>query len=239
VLRLLPVAALHDGKQYLIEKYAVSTTPSLTLTAPQPLPRDHLNVLVAGLTEPTAGLPALPHVAEEVRHIRQLFGATVLLDQDFSPERLERTVQQGDFNIVHIAAHGHFASNAEASFLLTGKGKLSFEQLTQIVGRLRFRKQPLELLTLSACETAEGDDRAVLGLAGLAIQAGARSAVATLWKVRDTATTLLMTSLYQHLQNPRMSKAQALQQAQLALLKHPDYDSPFFWAPFLLINNWL
>jgi CHAT domain-containing protein len=238
-LRLLPVAALHDGNQYLIEKYAVAITPSLRLTKPQSLPRGNLDVLAAGLSESMAGLPALPHVASEVRNLEQLYSATVLLDQDFSPERLEQTVQQGDFGIVHIAAHGHFASNAAESFLLTGKGKLSFEQLTQIVGRLRFRKQPLELLTLSACETAQGDDRAALGLAGIAIQAGARSAVATLWQVRDTAATLLMTRFYQHLQNPAMSRAQALQQAQLALLKHSDYTMPFFWAPFLLINNWL
>ena len=177
MLRLLPIAALHDGKQYLIEQYAVAITPSLMLTEPQSLPRDNLNVLAAGLSEPVAGLPALPQVAEEIHNISQLFDATVLLDQNFNPERLHQTVQQGDFSIIHIAAHGHFASDATQSFLLTGEGKLSFQQLTQIVRRLRFRKQPLELLTLSACDTAQGDDQAALGLAGIAIQAGARSAV--------------------------------------------------------------
>ena len=238
-LRLLPIAALHDGQQYLIETYAVSVTPSLTLTEPQSLSRENLNVLVAGLTESVAGFPALPHVAEEVRNVQQLYGATVLLDQAFSPERLQQTVQEGDFGIVHIAAHGHFAPESAESFLLTGQGKLTFDQLTQIVGRLRFRDQPLELLTLSACETAHGDDRAALGLAGIAIQAGARSALATLWRVKDAAATRLMTSFYQHLQDPTISRARALQKAQLELLQDRHYANPFFWAPFLLINNWL
>ncbi|MDH3601075.1 MAG: CHAT domain-containing protein, partial [Candidatus Tectomicrobia bacterium] len=238
-LRLLPIAALHDGQQYLIETYAVSVTPSLTLTEPQSLSRHNLNVLVAGLTESVAGFPALPRVAEEVRNVQQIYGAKVLLDQEFSPERLQQTIQEGDFGIVHIAAHGHFAPDAADSFLLTGQGKLTFDQLTQIVGQLRFRKQPLELLTLSACETAHGDDRAALGLAGIAIQAGARSALATLWRVQDAAATRLMTSFYQHLQDPTMSRARALQQAQLGLLKDAQHSNPFFWAPFLLINNWL
>jgi len=107
------------------------------------------------------------------------------------------------------------------------------------VGRLRFRDHPLELLTLSACETASGDDRAALGLAGVALQAGARSAVATLWLVHDEAAAVLMEAFYRSLQTPGVSRARALQQAQRTLLQDPAYADPFFWAPFLLINNWL
>ncbi len=155
------------------------------------------------------------------------------------PDVLDQTMQQGNFGIVHIAAHGHFASEAAQSFLLTSQGKITFDELAKIVGRLRFREQPLELLTLSACETAQGDERAALGLAGVAIQAGARSALATLWRVRDAAATQLMTTFYQHLQNPAISRARALQLAQLELLQHERYRSPYFWSPFILINNWL
>jgi CHAT domain-containing protein len=140
---------------------------------------------------------------------------------------------------VHIASHGHFAPDAAQSFLLTAHGKLTIAQMSRMVGRLRFRDRPLELLTLSACDTAQGDDRAALGLAGLAIQAGARSALATLWLVADDAAAVLMTEFYRHLQHPKASRAWALQQAQLALLQQPQYAEPFFWAPFLLINNWL
>lgn len=238
-LRLLPWAALHDGRRFLIEKYALAITPSLTLTAPRPLVHDRVRVLAAGMGSAVEGFPPLPRVQEELRGIQRLYGGTLLLDQDFSPESLDRTLREGRFTVVHIASHGHFAPDAAQSFLVTAQGTLTMERLAQVVGRLRFRAEPLELLTLSACETARGDDRAALGLAGVAIQAGARSALATLWLVADEAAAVLMHKFYQHLHDPGMSRARALQQAQLTLLKHPQYAEPFFWAPFLLINNWL
>ncbi len=162
-----------------------------------------------------------------------------MLNQDFNPTRLAQTIEQGEFGIVHIASHGEFAADPTKSFLLTSEGKLTLPQLAQTIGQLRFREQPLELLTLSACETAQGDDRTALGLAGVAIQAGARSALATLWRVTDAPTALLMRTFYEHLRAPGTSRARALQQAQLTLLNHPSYANPVFWAPFLLINNWL
>jgi CHAT domain-containing protein len=238
-LRLLPLAALHDGRQFLIEKYALAITPSLVLTEPRPLSQGKVQVLAAGVTGAVEEFPPLPRVAEELSGIQQRYGGTVLRDQDFGPEQLDTALQQGTFGIVHIAAHGHFAPEAAQSFLLTAQGKLTMARLAQMVSRLRFRDQPLELLTLSACETAQGDDRAALGLAGVAIQAGARSAIATLWLVADDAAAVLMTAFYQHLQAPGASRARALQQAQVTLLKDPRYADPFFWAPFLLINNWL
>jgi CHAT domain-containing protein len=238
-LRLLPLAALYDGEQFLMQKYALAITPSLTLTDPRPLSREAVDVLAAGMTEAAEEFPPLPAVREELNSIQQLYGGTVLLNQAFSPMRLRQTVQQGAFSIVHIASHGKFTADASQSFLLTPHGKLTLLQLAEIVGQLQFREQPLELLTLSACETAQGDDRAALGLAGVAIQAGARSALATLWRVNDSATALLMRTFYQHLSTPGTSRARALQQAQLKLLETPNYASPVFWAPFLLINNWL
>jgi CHAT domain-containing protein len=238
-LRLLPFAALHDGQQFLIEQYALAITPSLTLTDPRPLPPGKVQVLAAGVSSAVAGFPPLPWAAEELYRVQRVYGGTVLLEQDFSPERLDTTLRQGAFGIVHIAAHGQFAPEAAASFLLTAQGKLTMERLSQIVGRLRFRDHPLELLTLSACETASGDDRAALGLAGVALQAGARSAVATLWLVHDAATAVLMEAFYRSLQTQGVSRARALQQAQRTLLQDPTYADPFFWAPFLLINNWL
>jgi CHAT domain-containing protein len=238
-LRLLPLAALHDGQQFLIEKYALAMTPSLTLTDPRPLPPGKLPVLVAGMSGAVAGWPPLPRVAEELQRVQRLLGGTVLREQDFSPERLETTLRQGTFGIVHLAAHGQFATEAAASSLVTAHGTLTMQRLAQIVGRLRFHEPPLELLTLSACETASGDDRAALGLAGIALQAGARSAVATLWLVHDAAAAVLIEAFYRALQTPGVSRARALQQAQRTLLQDPAYADPFFWAPFLLLNNWL
>jgi CHAT domain-containing protein len=211
----------------------------MLLTDPRPLARANLQVLAVGTAEAVDEFAPLPRVPEELHGLQRLYGGAVLLNQDFSPERLEQTVRRGQFGIVHIAAHGRFAPDAAESFLLTAQGKLTIERLADIVGRLRFREQPLELLTLSACETARGDDRAALGLAGVAVQAGARSALATLWLVDDEAATLVMTAFYQYLHDPNVSRARALQRAQIALLKHPQYADPFFWAPFLLINNWL
>jgi CHAT domain-containing protein len=238
-LRLIPFAALHDGQHYLIEQYAVAITPSLMLTEPQPLSRETLQVLAAGMTEPAEGFPPLPQVRQELRALHDLYGGTVLLDEAFSVDQLEATLRQGRFGIVHIASHGQFAPDAAASFLLTAHGRLTMTQLAQMVGRLRFRDQPLDLLTFSACETAQGNDRAALGLAGVAIQSGARSALATLWQVSDEASAALMQTFYRHLHEPGVSRARALQQAQVKLLHHERFADPFFWAPFLLINNWL
>jgi CHAT domain-containing protein len=113
------------------------------------------------------------------------------------------------------------------------------DRLDQLIGLFKYRDEPLELLTLSACETAEGDDRAALGLAGIAVKAGARSAVATLWSVNDEASAQMIADFYQELKNPSVSRAVALQRAQVKLLSDPRYEHPGFWSPFLLINNWL
>ena len=104
---------------------------------------------------------------------------------------------------------------------------------------LRYREQPVELLTLSACQTAVGDDKAALGLGGVAVKAGARSALATLWYINDQSSSILITDFYEDLKKPDVSKAKALQKAQLELLNDRRYDHPGYWSPFLLIGNWL
>jgi CHAT domain-containing protein len=238
-LRTIPMAALHNGTDFLITRYALATTPGLDLTDPQPLTREGVQVLAVGVTEPVQGFTPLPHVAQELTTIQGLYRGTVLLNQDFLLSRLEKELRQEDFGIVHIASHGQFANDVKQSFVLTFDDKLTLDRLEEYVRRLRFREAPLELLTLSACETAVGDDRAALGLAGIAIKAGARSALATLWRVEDEATAMLVTEFYRQLKDPAVSRAVALQRAQLQLLRGESrYQSPFFWAPFLLINNW-
>src|SRR5262245_20190814 len=112
-------------------------------------------------------------------------------------------------------------------------------KLEQILGLSKFRTDAVELLTLSACETAAGDDRAALGLAGVAIKAGARSALATLWTVNDPASAELVSAFYRQLQDPSSSKARALQQAQLGMLKDARYRQPSYWSAFRLLGNWL
>jgi len=114
------------------------------------------------------------------------------------------------------------------------------DALEQLFRPCALRDKPVELLTLSACETAAGDDRAALGLAGVAVKAGARSALATLWFVNDQASTTLVTSFYTQLKNdPNISKAMALRTAQTGLIAQPQYAHPCYWAPYLIIGNWL
>ena len=238
-LRTIPFAALHDGKQFVISKYAVATTPGLNLTDPKPLARDHIRILTAGLSEAVQGFPPLPNAVGELEAIGTLYTSQRLLNQEFRVPALEQAMKQHPVTIVHIASHGKFERDVKNSFLLTFDEKLTMDRLSQIVGFFRFRDQPLELLSLSACQTAAGDDRAALGLAGVAIKAGARSALATLWFVNDEASSALVTEFYRQLKNPELSKAQALRQAQLTLLNDLDFQHPIFWAPFLLLNNWL
>ncbi len=237
-LRTIPMAALHDGKQFLIEKYAIAITPGLDLTEPRPMTRQSTQLLAGGLTQATQGYRALPYVADELRSILNLYRGTLLIDDDFRLEKLADETQRKRFGIVHIASHGQFVSSAGDSFILTANAKLSLDHLRDFVGRFRYHKEPLELLTLSACETALGDDRAALGLAGIAIKAGARSALATLWRVNDKAASQLVETFYRQLLVPMTSRADALQYAQRSLLKDKT-SHPFFWAPFLLINTWL
>jgi CHAT domain-containing protein len=238
-LRTVPMAALHNGEQFLIEKFAVATTPGLNLTDPKPIDRDKVRLLSSGLTRSVQGFPSLPFVEEEINTIRTLYQGDQLLNAEFSTPRLEQELKDHPYGILHIATHGWFASDTTQSYLLTYNGKLTINELDRLIGLFRYRKDPLELLTLSACQTGIGDDRSALGLAGVAIKAGARSALATLWFINDEASATLVSEFYRQLRNPAQSKAQALQQAQLKLLADRVYEHPAYWSPFLLLNNWL
>lgn len=239
-LRTIPLAALYDGQRFLIERYALATTPGLTLTDLQSgLRRDH-RLLLNGLSRSVQGFPALQQVEAELATLGALYQqSTVLKNEDFQINNMDQALIAAPYSIVHIASHGQFANELDKTFLLTFDGKLTLNRLEQLLELSQYRKQPVELLTLSACQTAAGDDRAALGLAGVAIKAGARSALATLWFVNDQASALLVSAFYQHLQDQAISKAKALQQAQQTLLNDRRYRHPGYWAPFLLIGNWL
>jgi len=239
-LRTIPLAALHDGTEFLIKKYAVATTPGVTLTDPRPLDRKGIKVLTLGLTEAVQDFPPLPHVSGEVATIHQLFGGTVLMNENFRMAGVEQELKTQPYSVLHIASHGQFQSESKNTFLLAYDGKMTMDKLEGYVGLLRFRENPLALITLSACETAAGDDRAALGLAGVAIKAGARSALASLWFLDDQASSALVTEFYRQLHDDSVaSTAMALQRAQIKFLEHPEYDHPAYWAAFLLLNNWL
>ncbi|NER50189.1 MAG: CHAT domain-containing protein [Symploca sp. SIO1A3] len=240
VLRNVPMAALHDGQQYLIENYSVALTPTLQLLEPRSLQQVQLQSLTAGLTEARLGFSALPAVAEEVKQISEKIPSEVLLNAQFTRANLESQIQSLSVPIVHLATHGQFSSKPEETFLLTWDERLDINSLSELLRtREETNAEPIELLVLSACQTANGDKRAALGLAGLALRSGARSTLATLWTVNDQSTAKTMVEFYSHLSQGNGNRAEALRQAQLSLLKQKPYRHPYYWAPFVLVGNWL
>jgi CHAT domain-containing protein len=238
-LRTVPMSALHDGESFLIERYAVATTPGADLTDPRPLAREDLRALLVGLSEPRAGFASLERVPEELKAIEGLLPADILLDDGFRLEPLEQALGNQRLNILHVATHGEFVGRSHEGYLLTWDGRLSLDELQDLVGVWRFRDTPLELISLSACETAAGDDRAALGLSGIAVKTGARSALGTLWKVDDEAASLLVVDFYRRLGQEGVSRAAALRAAQREMLKDLRFRHPGHWSAFLLISNWL
>ncbi len=238
-IRTIPMAALNDGESFLIEKYSIVTTPGLTLTDPNPLEKKGIKLLMAGLTESVQGFSALPNVEKEVDYLNKNFKSKVLQNGKFTSSNIENSMGNAPYSIIHIATHGQFDRNPSKTFLLTYDGRLTLDDLDKLIKPSKYSENPVELLTLSACQTAVGDDRAALGLAGVAVKSGARCALASLWFIDDEATSRLITRFYDELKKPEMSKAEAIRIAQVSLLNQDDFKHPAFWSPFLLIGNWL
>jgi CHAT domain-containing protein len=239
-LRNIPMAALYDGNQYLIEQYQIAITPSLQLFGPRRLATDQIRALVAGLSEGSDTSVPLPGVKREVELLQQKLSARILLNQNFTSQALKQTVTDAPFTLVHLATHGQFGSEADKTFIETWNGRLTVNELQELLNRRSLTDtSAIELLVLSACQTAEGDNRAALGMAGLAIRAGARSTLATLWAVNDDGTVQFIREFYQALLQPQTTKAEAVRTAQLSMLNSPEFKHPYFWAPFILVGNWL
>jgi len=267
VLRLVPLAALHDGEQFAIAKYAIAVAPGLTMTSPSGARGEMGKVLLAGLSEPgpvvdklreqalrnvapaepsapgrrsadpNAGL-ALPGVVAELEALQHSMRSDRLLNQEFTVERFRQQVTSGDYRIVHVASHAVFSPRAEDSFIMAYDDVITIDALQTYLRAESLQKNPIELLSLSACQTAEGDDRAPLGIAGAALRARAAAALGSLWPVEDEATKTLMVRFYQGLSAEGLGKAKALQKAQLELLHNKATAHPFYWAPFVLVGSW-
>jgi CHAT domain-containing protein len=181
----------------------------------------------------------LPGVTEEIAELKRTTRSDRLLNEEFTVSRFREQVSSGSYRIVHIASHAMFSQSAETSFILAYDDVLTIDELQTLLRAEQVQKNPIELLSLSACQTAEGDDRAPLGIAGAALRARAQTALGSLWPVDDQATKTLMVRFYELLNAGDTTKAQALQRAQLELIKNPSFDHPFFWAPFILVGSWL
>ncbi|MDX2212895.1 MAG: CHAT domain-containing protein [Oculatellaceae cyanobacterium bins.114] len=262
-LRSLPFAALHDGQQFLIEKYSVGLIPAFNLTNLNYNRLRQLRVLAMGASE-FQNLENLPAVPLELSAITQnLWRGRVFLNQQFTLANLRRQLTSQAFGIVHLATHAEFRpGEPDNSYIQLWQGdRLNLDQLR----RLDWRDLPVELLVLSACQTALGDEEAELGFAGLSFQSGVKSSLASLWRVSDTGTLALMREFYWQLANPEVAtKAEALRRTQIAMLKGqiyiennqlhssgevlllPDelsqsgrftFAEPYFWGAFTLVGS--
>jgi CHAT domain-containing protein len=302
VLRLVPIGALHDGKRFAIENFAISIATGLSMTNSAPSARKTFSSLIAGVSEPgdvvgklssamtsqilgpdtstdsasTRGLAkthnlrsfrpqqsrnipqpnasstahtmreiedlkarlALPGVKAEINSLAKILTGTDLLNEDFTIDRFRNETGSGEYQIVHIASHGVFGGSTDTSFIMAHDDILTMDGLQSLLRAERFQKNPIELLSLSACQTAEGNDRSPLGISGAAIKARAKSVLGTLWPVEDNAARSIMELLYAGLTTGKLTKTEALRQAQVDLIRAPDTSHPFFWAPFVLIGNW-
>jgi CHAT domain-containing protein len=240
-LRNLPMAALHDGKQYAIEKYSIAVTPGLQVLGAKALDRSQLKVWLGGLSEARQGFAELTGVKFESSQIAKQIPTYLELNSNFTKSNLQKGLTERDTAIVHLATHGQFSSDPESTFILTWDDRITTPDLYKFLrDRTDNRSNPLELLVLSACKTAEGDTRATLGLAGIALRSGARSTIGSLWAVNDGSTSQLMSNFYDILiKQPTVSRAEALQQSQISVLKDPQYKHPYYWAAFVLVGSWL
>jgi CHAT domain-containing protein len=210
----------------------------LSLLAPKPLATIPLTALTAALSDARPNFESLEFVKLELAQIKSQLSTEVLLNEQFTRKTLANQVKSSAFPVIHIATHGQFSSQSAQTFILAWDQPITVNELATL---LQAREQgpfnSLELLVLSACETADGDDRATLGLAGVAVRAGARSTLASLWLVDDESTAGLMGQFYQGLKTG-LTKAAALRRAQLSLLAGK-YNHPRFWSAFVLLGNWL
>jgi CHAT domain-containing protein len=302
VLRLVPFAALFDGTHFLVEKYAISISPGMSLlgsSSEDNNPRTY-RALLAGISKPgpvVEKLPetiinailqpgsdnivlasrgtfgqhmsntgdtnkhlinqsidqllkqegaiqkiqvelGLPGVKTELENLNKILRNTLLLNHQFTVDSINQQLSDEPYDIVHIASHGLFTSDTDSSFLMAYDNLLKLDDFSSLLNKDNNARGSIQLLTLSACETAEGDDRAPLGFAGIALKADALSALGSLWSVSDAATSLLMVNFYSNL-TQHTGKAESLRQAQLKLLKSAEMRHPFFWSPFILVGNWL
>lgn len=236
-IRGLPLAALHDGKQFLIEKYSLTRIPAFSLMNTDYQTVQQANILAMGASEFTEETP-LPAVSSELQIITEEIEnprlknnsqeKKLLFNEEFTIENMNKHLSQNDYEILHLATHADFNSgDLENSYIQFWDAKLTLEQMSDLSW-----KNPPELLVLSACKTALGDEEAELGFTGIALQSGVKSALGSLWYVSDAGTLALISEFYKQLITKNKvyegfiippTKSEALQKAQVSLLKNKVY----------------
>ena len=245
ILRTIPYSALinRNTEKYLIQQYSLTVVPSYQLSKTSQTKTILTNNLLCGLSTAASGFNALTCVNIELEKINEIIGGRIIKNDDFTIENLKHELNNNDYNMIHFSTHGQVKKNSLESFILLNNGKLTMDHLEQLLHLGIYRQKPVELIVLSACETAIGDERAALGLAGIALKAGVKTALATLWPVEEKSTALAMIEFYKQLSiyNTTMTKAEALQSMQIKMLSgdlEKEFIHPYFWSPFLLIGNY-
>ncbi|MGA1602488.1 MAG: CHAT domain-containing protein [Prochlorothrix sp.] len=237
VLRTLPLSAFYDGQSYLVEHYNVALAPGLKVLEAQVPDSADRRLLVGGLSVGRDSFSPLPFVQQEIENITSLLPQNRLyFNESFTLSNLK--TDRDPAEVIHLASHGEFGTQAEGTFILTWDGRLTIEDLGAIIRARSAMGTGVDLLVLSACKTATGDSRSVLGIAGMGIRSNARSVIAGLWPVNDEATSVFMEHFYQALVQPETTKAAAFRHAQLALMADRRFQSPFYWSPYILVGNW-
>jgi len=239
-LRGIPFSALFDGNGFLIERFAFATTPGLGLISAKNTNASK-SVLLNGLTKGVQGFNQLSHVRKEIDNVAALHSkdnVTILLNEEFNRSGIQAALSKGSLHTMSFSTHAEIRSNPRESFILTHDGRISFDEFDRLIRASQYGEDSIDLLVLSACDSAYGDERAALGLAGVAVKAGARSVLATLWAVNDASTAELIPEFFKARNIPELGKAKALQYAQKRILKDPRYNHPFYWAPFIMIGHW-
>jgi CHAT domain-containing protein len=250
-LQGIPMGSLYDerSKQYLMEKdYALALVPGLQLLEPKPwnqVKSSKLKVLLGGVDLPQTlegqNFEKIQKLLEELDGIgKNVAISKRFLNQDFTLTNLQQELTLANIPILHIKTHGQFSSDPEKTFLVGFGTLLKSNDLDKLIKRGNKKDlRAIELLVLSACKTAQGDDRAVLGLSGVAIRAGARSTVSSLWVAQDAVNTKIIVRFYEELRQPGMTRAKALHNAQKAYFEAKEDQEPHFWAPYVIVGNWL
>jgi CHAT domain-containing protein len=243
ILRSVPMQALRDSQgKYLIEKYSISYSLGLNISASPETPAK--KALMFGLTKPIsissqgADYSALANVNWELTRAQEILGGKTFTNQAFNLTQLKQEINSQEiadnYNILHLASHGIFKNNISDSYLISGKGKIPFIELDQI---LKNNPRSFDIIVLSACETATDSaaDLAFLGLAGLGVRAGVPTILGNLWASGDKTNSQIIVDFYDFWKNQKMSKVAALRKAQLMTIKRGT--SPHLWAAPILLED--
>ena len=237
ILRNVPMAALHDGEKFLVEDYAITNSLGLNIRAKDSNPKIE-KVTAFGLTIGINQFPPLPYVEQEIKQLAEIVEEEEFLNDEFTKSNFKKQIESSKSPLIHVATHGRFSGNLENSFLQAYQSQINLPELESILSdrNLNFPNNPIELMVLSACDTAAGDPRAILGMSGVAVRTGVNNVLGSLWSVNDRQIISLINGFYNNWIQNGLSQSEALRQAQLDLIKSPDYH-PSNWSSMILLQN--